>query len=60
MRPTTVMVTGAVWTHAQPSAAMPAACEADPSPASMRLDFTATLRQLLEVLLTGVLTRASQ
>ncbi|MFE2090505.1 hypothetical protein [Streptomyces sp. NPDC057582] len=54
------MVTGAVRPHAQPSAATPAAHETDPSPASTRLDFTATLRQLLEGLLTGALTRASQ
>ncbi|MFB9576487.1 hypothetical protein [Streptomyces yanii] len=54
------MVTGAVWPHAQPPAATPAAHEADPSPASMRFDFTATLRRLLEGLLSGVLTRATQ
>ncbi|MET8325965.1 TetR family transcriptional regulator [Streptomyces sp. NPDC005181] len=54
-----VMVTGAVWTHSQPSAAMLAAYEADPALAAMRLDFTATLREVLEVLLTGVRARAS-
>ncbi|MFD7284846.1 TetR family transcriptional regulator [Streptomyces sp. NPDC059863] len=53
-----VMSTGAVWTHAQPSAAMLAAYEADPALAVMRMDFTATLRELLEVLATGLLTRA--
>ena len=52
--------TGAVWTHAQPSAAMLAAYEADPSLASMRLDFTATLRETLQVLLTGLLARPSR
>ncbi|NEA52684.1 hypothetical protein G3I60_00460 [Streptomyces sp. SID13666] len=55
----TVMVTGATWTHSQPSAAMLAVYETDPEPAAMRLDFTDTLRQLLEVLLTGLLARAS-
>ncbi len=54
-----VMVTGAVWTHAHPSAAMLAAYEADPSLAVLRLDFTATLREMLEVLVTGLLARAS-
>ncbi|MEV6423080.1 TetR family transcriptional regulator [Streptomyces sp. NPDC051662] len=52
------MSTGAVWTHAQPSAAMLAAYEADPALGVMRMDFTATLRELLEVLATGLLTRA--
>jgi hypothetical protein len=55
-----VMVTGAVWTHAQPAAAMLAAYEADPSLSSMRLDFTATLREVLEVLITGLLARSSR
>ncbi|MET7621520.1 TetR family transcriptional regulator [Streptomyces sp. NPDC005408] len=55
-----VMVTGAIWTHAQPSAAMLAAYEADPSLASMRLDFTSTLREVLEVLLSGLLARVSR
>jgi hypothetical protein len=48
------MVSGAVWTHARPSAAMLAAYEADPELAGMRLDFTATLR---EVLICGLLAR---
>ncbi len=55
-----VMVTGAVWTHAHPSAAMLAAYEADPDLASMRLDFTDTLRQVLEVLIAGLLARSSR
>ncbi len=55
-----VMVTGAVWSHAQPSAAMLAAYEADPALASMRLDFTATLREVLEVLSAGLLARSSR
>jgi AcrR family transcriptional regulator len=54
------MVTGAVWTHAQPSAAMLAAYEADPDLAAMRLDFTDTLRQVLEVLIAGLMARASR
>jgi AcrR family transcriptional regulator len=53
-----VMTAGAVWTHAHPTQAMLAAYEADPLLASMRLDFAATLRQLFEVLLSGLLARA--
>jgi AcrR family transcriptional regulator len=55
-----VMVTGAVWSHAKPSAAMLAAYEADPDLAAMRLDFLATLRQVLEVLIAGFLARSSR
>lgn len=54
-----VMTTGAIWTHAQPSAAMLAVYESDPALAAMRIDFTATLRQVLEVVLSGLLARAS-
>jgi hypothetical protein len=53
----TIMVSGAVWTHARPSAAMLAAHEADPELAGMRLDFAATLREVLEVLISGLLAR---
>jgi AcrR family transcriptional regulator len=53
----TILVTSAVWTHARPAAAMLAAYEADPSLASMRFDFTTTLREMLEVLITGLLAR---
>ena len=52
-----VMTTAAVWPHTQPSAAMLAAYAADPALAAMRLDFTATLREVLEVLITGLLAR---
>nr|WP_046496335.1 TetR family transcriptional regulator [Streptomyces odonnellii] len=55
-----LLTTGAVWVHAQPSAAMLEAYEADPSLAAMRLDFTTTLREMFEVLLTGLLTRAAR
>src|SRR5215475_6304553 len=53
----TVMVAGAVWTSTQPSAAMLAAYEAEPALASVRLDFTTTLR---EVLISGLLARRDQ
>jgi AcrR family transcriptional regulator len=53
-----IMMTGAIWTNTQPSAAMLAAYQADPALASMRLDFTATLREVLEVLTAGLLARS--
>lgn len=56
----TFMVTGAVWTYAHPAAAMLAAYESHPELASMRLEFTPTLRQVLEVLLAGLLARQSR
>jgi AcrR family transcriptional regulator len=52
-----VMTTAALWPHTQPSAAMLAAYAADPALAAMRLDFTATLREMLEVLTAGLLAR---
>jgi len=51
------LVTEAIWTPAQPSAAMLAAYEADPQLAALGLDFTAALREMLQVLLAGVLAR---
>jgi AcrR family transcriptional regulator len=56
----TILMTSAVWTHACPAAAMLAAYQADPSLAAMRLDFTTTLRETLEVLITGLLARPSR
>ena len=53
-----VMTTAALWPHTQPSAAMLAAYAADPALAAMRLDFTATLREVLEVLTAGLLARS--
>jgi AcrR family transcriptional regulator len=52
-----VMTTGALWPHTQPSAAMLAAYEADPELSVLRLDFTATMREVLEVLTAGLLAR---
>lgn len=54
-----VMVTGAVWTHAHPSPGMLAAYEADPSLAALRLEFSATLRDMLQVVLSGLLARSA-
>jgi hypothetical protein len=56
----TVMTTAALWPHTHPSAAMLAAYAADPALAAMRLDFTATLREVLEVLTAGLLARSSR
>jgi AcrR family transcriptional regulator len=55
-----VLVAGALWAHAQPSAAVLAAYEADPALAVMRTDFTATMREVLEVLIAGLLARSSR
>jgi len=52
-----VMTTAALWPHTQPSAAMLAAYAADPALAALRLDFTATLSEVLEVLIAGLLAR---
>ena len=54
----TVMTAGALWPHTQPSAAMLAAYAADPELAAMRLDFAATLREVLEVMTAGLLARS--
>jgi AcrR family transcriptional regulator len=52
-----IITAGALWPHTQPSAAMLAAYEADPALAALRLDFTATLREMLEVMSAGLLAR---
>jgi AcrR family transcriptional regulator len=56
----TIMTAAALWPHTQPSAAMLAAYEADPELAAMRLDFTATLREVLEVMSAGLLARGGR
>jgi Tetracyclin repressor-like, C-terminal domain len=53
----TVMMIGALWPHTQPSAALLAAYEADPALAALRLDFTTTLREVVQVLIAGTLAR---
>jgi AcrR family transcriptional regulator len=55
----TVMVTGAIWSYSRPSAAMLAAYEAEPDLEALRINFAATLRETLEVLLSGLLARAA-
>ena len=51
------MLTGAVWTHSHPSAAISAVYEADPSIAAFRIEFAPALREALQTVLTGVLPR---
>ncbi len=55
---TAMMMTGALWPHTQPSAAMLAAYQTDPALAASRLDFTATMREVVEVLIAGLLARS--
>jgi AcrR family transcriptional regulator len=56
----TIMTTAGLWPHTQPSAAMLAAYEADPELAAMRLDFTATMREVLEIMSAGLLARSGR
>ena len=55
-----VMMTSALWPHTQPSAAMLAAYEADPDLGAMRLDFAATICEVLEVMIAGLLVRSAR
>ncbi|NEA37332.1 TetR/AcrR family transcriptional regulator [Streptomyces sp. SID13031] len=52
-----VMLTGVLWTHSHPSAAILAAYEADPAIANFRITFGPALREILQTVLTGVLPR---
>jgi AcrR family transcriptional regulator len=56
----TVVTTGALWPQCQPSAAMLAAYEADPALAALRVDFADALREFLEIVVSGLLTRAGR
>lgn len=53
----TIMTAGALWPHTQPSAAMLAAYQADLELAATRPDFTATIREVVEVMSAGLLVR---
>ncbi|MDQ2814542.1 MAG: TetR family transcriptional regulator [Actinomycetota bacterium] len=55
-----VLMTGALWPHTQPSAAMLAAYAAEPDLAAMRLDFTATLSEMLQLIAAGLLARPAR
>jgi AcrR family transcriptional regulator len=54
-----VMMTAALWPHTQPSAAMLAAYEADPALAALRLDFTSTVGEVVQVMTAGLLARSA-
>nr|AFD03096.1 putative transcriptional regulator [uncultured bacterium 8] len=55
-----LLMATAAWPHAHPSAAVLAVYESDPELAVLRMDFTTVLRESLEVLLSGLLARASR
>jgi len=54
-----LLITGAAWTHSQPSPAMVAAYEAEPELAVLRIDLEDVLRELFEVLLAGLLAKGA-
>jgi AcrR family transcriptional regulator len=56
----TMLTAGALWTHHRPSEAMLAAYRSDPELAALRIDFAAALRELLTVILTGLLSPTCQ
>ncbi|KIF67843.1 TetR family transcriptional regulator [Streptomyces sp. AcH 505] len=55
-----VMMTGAVWSHAHPSAAVLTVYERDAELGALRMDFTATLTDVCQTLLSGLLVRATR
>ncbi|MFI1415930.1 TetR family transcriptional regulator [Streptomyces sp. NPDC020707] len=55
-----LLMTTAAWPHSNPSAAVLEVYESDPELAVLRVDFTTTLRESLEALLSGLLARASR
>ncbi len=54
-----LLVTGASWSYSQPSAALVAAYEAEPELAVLRLEHEDVLRELVAVLLSGLLARGA-
>ncbi len=52
------MLSGAIWTHSRPSAAILAAYEAAPELSALRMDFEPALRTAVDSLLFGLLPRA--
>jgi len=51
----TAMLSTSIWTHSHPPPAVVAAYEAEPSLAPYRLEFTAALRESLQIVLAGLL-----
>ena len=50
---------GAIRPDTQPSAAMLAACGADPAMTTKRLDFAVTTREVLDVPISGLLAHSA-
>jgi AcrR family transcriptional regulator len=55
-----ILAIAAVWPNCQPSPAMLAAYESDPALAAIRLDFSTTVREVLEVMISGLLVRSGR
>lgn len=55
----TLVTTGALWMYANPSISAMRACDADPTLAELRLDFTTDLESALARLIAGTLARRS-
>ncbi len=53
----TIILLGALWTHAHPTEAVLCAYEAEPELADMQVDFTATLAEMSTVVLAGLFAR---
>ncbi|GIG87712.1 TetR/AcrR family transcriptional regulator [Plantactinospora endophytica] len=53
----TMLLVGATWTHSRPAPAMRMVYEEHPELAVLRIEFADVLRQLLEVLASGLLSR---
>jgi AcrR family transcriptional regulator len=54
-----VVIAGALWAHAQPSASTLAAYQADPTLADLRLDLPTALQATLATLIAGTLARSA-
>lgn len=55
-----MILAGGLWTHAQPSASVQAAYEADPGIAEFRMDLVTSLEYALATLIAGAMARAGQ
>lgn len=55
----TVLLGGAIWTHANPSDAVLAAYRTEPELAPFRVEFVPALTEALQTVVSGLLARAS-
>ena len=53
----TLLMTSAAWPHNRPTAAVLRAYEADAGIAAMHMEFAATMRQMIELSIAGMLAR---